>query len=1065
MNDLRSFFVATPRRLLLAVATIAVTVFLPAIGSAQGERLQYNEDIRPILNEHCFSCHGPDSASRQADLRLDQREPAIEMKAIVPAKPDESEIIRRILSGDPDELMPPPKSKKPLSDAQKELLKRWVAEGAEYQPHWSFIPPTRPKVPAVQDQAWVRNPIDAFILSRLEKMSLKPAPEADRRTLLRRVAFDLTGLPPKPEDVEAAANDKAPNWYEKFVDLQMSSPAWGEHRGRYWLDAARYADTHGIHFDNFREMWSYREWVIRAFNENIPFDQFTIEQLAGDLLPNATLDQQIASGFHRCNMTKNEGGIIDEEYIVLYARDRTETTATVWMGLTAGCCTCHDHKFDPLTQKEFYELSAFFNNTTQGARDGNVQNTPPIVNVPRGEDRDRLTQLPGLIAAAKERLESRKKEATTDFATWLAAATVETVGTGLPQQGVVFEAPLNDGEGKTTKFKVNGEERSSAVAENATWVDGPLGSKALQFTGQVLELSDVGDFGGEQAFSCSAWVKLNANDSSGAICSRMNKDAAYRGWDFWTQGRRVGTHIIHSWSDNALKVVAAEQVPANEWTHVAFTYDGSRKASGVKVYYNGKEQKTNVESDKLGPKADTHIDVPFKIGQRHNSDPLSNGQLQDLRIYNRNLQPGEVSALANGSQLASVIAKKPEERTDKEKEELFQWWLTNKDESTIAQQKDLAALEKENADLKARGTIAHVMAEKNAPAMAFILSRGDYDKRLEQVSPGTPAVLPKYADELPKNRLGLAKWLLTPEHPLTARTTVNRYWQELFGTGIVRSTNDLGTSGELPINQELLDWLAVEFRESGWNIKQFFKLLVMSNAYRQSAVTTPEKLAKDLENRHLSRGPRFRMDAEMVRDTALTASGLLVRKIGGPSVKPYQPDGVWDAVAMPGSNTRFYKQDSGEGLYRRSLYTFWKRAAPPASMEILNAPNREVCTVRRDRTNTPLQALLTLNDPQFVEAARNLAQSALLHGGDKFETRLEYITLRLIARPFRSEEAAIAQHSLAELAAFYNANAEAAKALLAVGESKPDEKIPPAELASWTMLVNQLMNLDEVLNK
>ena len=1039
-----------------------------ATSASAADKLEYNRDIRPILAENCFACHGPDSAARKADLRLDRREVAMESTAIVTGSPEKSELVKRILSADADERMPPPETKKELTAAQKETLRRWIAEGAEYQPHWSFIAPKRPQLPAVKNGAWVRNPMDAFVLARLEAMGLSPAPEADKRTLARRLSLDITGLPPAPELVEKFVSDSDPNAYEKLIDELMQSKHWGEHRARYWLDAARYADTNGIHFDNFRENWAYRDWLIGAFNRNLPFDQFTTEQLAGDLLPNRTLDQQIASGFNRCNITTNEGGTIPEEYLVLYDRDRTETTSQVWLGLTTGCAVCHDHKFDPLTQKEFYELAAFFNNTTQAAMDGNIKDTPPIVPVPRAEDRPRLTALEKELTDSRAAVEARKTAAKGDYDAWLASANVESLVKSLPTRDLYLSAPLNEGDGKTTKIQIENQEQAVPLTDSVKWQPGASGGKAVQTQGTGFELASAADFEKDQPFSVSAWIMIPPNDSQGAICSRMDNTKDYRGWDFWVQARRVGTHIVNTWPGDALKVVAAEQVPANQWTHVTVTYDGSGKASGVKVFYNGQPQKTNVEADKLQNTIRTT--VPFKLGQRNTSEPLSGLTIQDLRIYKQSLTPAEIESLAKVSRFAGILTKAADQRTDAEKSELYQWWLGAFDKSFQDATSKVSSLEKEQAAIKARGTVAHVMQEKPEEPGAFVLFRGEYDKRRDPVKAGTPGFLPPFPEGASKNRLGLAQWLLREDHPLTARVTVNRFWQEVFGTGLVRTSGDFGVSGELPSNAELLDWLAVEFRSPAdgsapWDIKRFFKQILMSNTYRQAAIATPEKLDKDADNRNFSRGPRFRMDGEMIRDYALAATGVLVPKIGGPSVKPYQPEGVWEAVAMIGSNTRDYKPDTGENLYRRSLYTFWKRSAPPASMEIFGAPNRETCTVRRERTNTPLQALVTLNDVQFIEAARHLAQTALKSGGSKDDERLDFVARRLLARPFRAEELPVVQTSLAELQKFYAAHADDAKKLISEGESKADASLDPTSLAAWTMLVNELMNLDEVLNK
>jgi hypothetical protein len=1019
--------------------------------------------VRPILAENCFACHGADSAARKAKLRLDVREDAIKAGAIVPGKPDQSEALRRVLTDDADEVMPPKKTKKTLTKAQKDLLKQWVAAGAEYQKHWSLIAPVRPLLPPVQDRGWVRNPIDNFILAKLEATGLKPAPEADRRALARRLSLDLTGLPPAPADVNAFVNDTAPNAYEKYVDHLLESPQWGEHRGRYWLDYARYADTHGIHFDNYREMWSYRDWVIRAFNENKRFDQFTVEQLAGDLLPNRTLDQVVASGFNRCNITTNEGGAISEEYLVLYDRDRTETTSQVWLGLTAGCAVCHDHKFDPLTMRDFYSMAAFFNNTTQNAMDGNIKDTPPTLLVPRPEDRPRWEQVAKELGELRRKADERKQAARAEFDRWLATARPDTVGARMPADGLRFHARLSEGSGNTINVTLDGKPREVGVSGAVAWDAGHVAAKAFRKQpGTALQVAEAGEFEKDKGFSYGAWVKL-PKLQFGAILARMDDQHDFRGWDLWVQNGRVGAHIINKWPTDALKVVSKGTLKAGQWTHVFVTYDGSGRAEGVRVYINGAPQETEFEANAL--KSTIRTTVPLKIGQRHTTAALDGMDVQDVRLYGRTLPPTEVEGLAKAGRACFLAEKPAAARTPAEKNELFDWWLVGVDEGFRSLGTRLGDLQREEAAIKGRGTAAHVMQEKNSEAMAYILFRGDYDKRRDPVKPDTPKALPPMPSDLPHNRLGFARWLTRPEHPLTARVTVNRFWQEVFGTGIVRTAGDFGVSGELPSHQELLDWLAVEFRESGWDVKKLFKLIVMSATYRQSTVLTAEKREKDPQNRLLSRGPRYRMDAEMIRDYALAASGLLVRRVGGPSVKPYQPEGVWEAVAMIGSDTRDYRMDSGDSLYRRSMYTLWKRAAPPASMDLFNAPSRETCTVRRERTDTPLQALVTLNDPQFVEAARHLAQDAMKDGDHSENCGIQFLAERLLVRGFRHEEMKVVRASLDDLLAFYKAHPEEAKKLLTVGASKAEPSLDPAPLAAWTMLANELMNLDEVLNK
>jgi hypothetical protein len=1048
-----------------ALALIALSSV--ARNFAAPPRVEYNRDVRPILSENCFSCHGADSASRKAKLRLDSFADAIAKRedgspAIVPGKPKESEAIRRIFVAD-DDLMPPEKSHKVLTAAQKDLLKRWVAQGAEYQPHWAFIAPTRPALPKVKNSKWVRNPIDQFILARLEQEKLKPAPEADRRTLARRVSLDLTGLPPTPEMVEAFVADTAPDAYEKLVDRLLASPQWGEHRARYWLDAARYADTHGIHFDNYREMWTYRDWVINAFNRNQRFDEFTIENLAGDLLPKATLEQKTGSGFNRCNITTSEGGAIDEEYLVLYARDRTDTTSQVWMGLTAVCAVCHDHKYDPLSQKEFYQLSAFFNNTTQKAMDGNVKNTPPTVVVARPEEQARWDELQPQLKTAGQRVEDRKKDARPEFESWLTNTNLPALEHPLPATIPALHLALTEGAGESVAANIGSDSRPLSIGTNTTWVDGAIAAKAWTVsTNTTLELAGVGNFERTNKFSYAAWVKVGA-DKTGSIIARMKDSDSYAGWDLWVQDNKPAAHIVHKWPDNTLKVIGKKELPKNRWHHLGVTYDGSSKANGLKLYLNGELLEVTTEKDSL--KDSIRTDAPFTIGQRTGGSRVDDAGIQDVRVYEQELTKAEVAALAEVPRLEYLTTKSADSRTKEETNEAFSIWLKRLDQPFQEFTANYAKLKEESEGIRLRGTVAHVMNERESPAEAYLLFRGEYDKRRDKLAPATPAVFPAMPAELPRNRLGFAQWLVRPEHPLTARVTVNRFWQELFGTGLVRTTGDFGIAGEMPSHPELLDWLAVEFRDGGWNVKQFYRLLVTSATYRQSAATTSAKLAKDPQNRLLAHGPRFRMDAEMVRDHALAASGLLIPKIGGPSVKPYQPDGVWEAVAMPESDTKSYKRDTGENLYRRSLYTFLKRAAPPASMDILNAPSRETCTVRRERTSTPLQALVTLNDPQFVEAARHLAERTLKEGGAQDPQRIDFMAERLIARPLKAKERKVVESGLKDLLAHYQAEPKQAEALLQVGESKPDATLDKPTLAAYTMVANQLMNLDEVLNK
>jgi hypothetical protein len=1026
--------------------------------SPPAAKLSYNREIRPILVENCFACHGPDSASRKAGLRLDQRELAVKAGAIVPGKPAESEMVQRIFAEKLSERMPPHKSAKKLTDAQKELLRRWIADGAEYQPHWSYIAPVRPELPKVKKADWVRNPIDAFVLAKLEEKGLEPSAEADKRTLARRLSFDLTGLPPDPKEVEAFVKDTDANAYEKLVDRWLALPQYGEHRARYWLDAARYADTHGLHFDNVREMWAYRDWVISAFNRNLPFDQFTVEQLAGDLLPNPKLDQLVASGFHRCNITTNEGGSIAEEVLVMYAKDRVETTATVWLGLSAGCASCHDHKFDSIPTKEFYQFAAFFRNTTQPAMDGNVPGSAPVIQVPGASDSPRWFELLKLTGDLRSDLERRRLENETKVSGWLKSG-----------EGKKLNEPLDPTQ---QLLSTDAGIKTAPKSIQSTPGSAP-GSTALQFTGDEALEVPMQDFDASKPFTIGGWFKTPM--TSAVLASQFaepgRKDSP--GWQFETpRGARV-SFTLRLDAKNQLVVTTGDVFPgAQKWMHLAVTYNGTGLKSGLVIYVNGKAQNSGPEA--IIPKdRSLKTTAPLRLG----AELFKGGAMHDFRIYRSQLSPDEVMLLSKWASLRPLLATDGSKLTVAERTDLALLNALRFDPSYAKTADRLAALTKEQDAIRSRSASTHIMQERpGSMPVARVLYRGQYDQPKDEVKAGVFSMLNPLPKDAPSNRLGLAQWLVAPENPLTARVTVNRFWQEIFGNGLVRTSGDFGVSGELPSHPELLDWLAVEFvrpspagfgvpHPAAWDVKKLIRLMVTSATYRQSSHVTKERLEKDPANTYLSRGPRFRMDAEMIRDNALAVSGLLVKKIGGPSVKPYQPDGVWDAVAMRESNTRDYRPDKGEGLYRRSMYTFWKRAAPPASMDILNAPSREYCTVRRDRTNTPLQALVTLNDPQFVEAARHLAQAALKEGGDKDGSRIGFMAGRLVSRPFRPAEMKVVQESLSDLLAYYKAHPQDAQKLLTVGESRPDASLDGPTLAAWTMLANELMNLDEVLNK
>ncbi len=1035
------------------------------------EPLQYNRDIRPLLAEYCFACHGADSAARQADLRLDRRDDAIGKGAIVPGKPHDSTLIERIFSDDLEQVMPPPESKKSLSAEEKNRLQQWIIQEANYQPHWALLAPSKPVPPEVTDETWSGNPIDKFVFQELENRGLTPAPAADPRTLFRRLHLDITGLPPSPADTltfETEFRRQPAIALENWIDRLMSLPSWGEHHGRYWLDAARYADTHGMHFDNYREMWPYRDWVIRSFNSNQPFDQFVIEQLAGDLLPNPTKDQLIATGFQRCNITTNEGGTIEEENLALYATDRVQTFGWVFLGLTTNCCQCHDHKFDPLSMKDYYSLAAFFRNTSQSGLDGNSKDgSASILVLPSEMDLPRWDHLPNEIAAAKSALEEHKISAKEQFETWLTGLTIENVNSEISSEGLAVHAKLNEGTGDQVSNQGSGPAAFSVVGKPQWHPEGKFGPAPMMNQDSTFIVGEPGDWDLDQSFSYGAWVNSANRQTNGAIIARMDDQTAHRGWDLLKIGGSFAVHLVDHWPDNALKVkTRGDAQQENQWQHVFVTYDGSRKPEGIKIFVDGKAESLQVENKTIKPDASIKTATPTRIGQRSEQQIFSGGMIQELRLYDRALTVEEVAAIAKVGLLSAYLTLPEPQRTPEQKQSVFEFYLQSIDPLYPKLVAQISTLEAEYAAIKNRSPITHIQQERaDSEPLADILIRGEYDKKGEQVHAATPAALHPLPVGQPNNRLGLAHWVVDSHNPLTARVTVNRFWQHIFGQGLVTTAEDFGVMGSAPSHPELLDWLAVDFREHGWDVKRFHKMIFTSATYRQAAAVTAEKLELDRSNTWFSRGPRFRMDAEMIRDLALQASGLLSAKMYGPGVKPYQPENIWDVVGLPEGNTRKYEQDTGENLYRRTLYSFWKRMAPPPNMDIFNAPSREVCSVKRERTNTPLQALVVLNDPLFVESARMLAETALLaERGDDLHA-LEIIAQRVLNRSLTSVESDLVLADLAAYLAHYREHPADANELIKVGSSVSSDKLEPSELAAWTMVCNQLFNLDETINK
>jgi hypothetical protein len=1036
--------------------------------STSGTKVDFNRDIRPIFSDICFACHGPDDNKRKANLRLDEMAAAMKPAksgaiAVVPGNTGKSELIKRITSTDDDERMPPLKTGKKLTPAQIDVMTRWIAQGAEYKSHWAFETPKQPALPAVRQKSWPRNGIDHFILARLEQEGLKPSPEADKTSLIRRATLDLTGLPPTPSEVDAYLADKSEGAYEAVVDRLLESPRYGERMALEWLDAARYADTHGYHIDSARDMTHWRDWVIQVFNRNESFDQFTIEQIAGDLLPKPTLEQKIASGFNRNHMINYEGGAIAEEYLNAYLIDRVNTTATVWLGLTMACAQCHDHKYDPLTMKDYYGFYAFFNNVPENGLDGRSGNAAPLVKVTGPGQKVKLAELTKAVEAAEAVMKSAEAELPAQQQRWEERVVASTEGASGPP-GLLLGCELNGSLGGTN---ASGGEVKGALAEASEpkWVEGTFG-KALQLKGEkenFVRLTPGAELEWTNAFSYGCWVKQSGKGSN-ALLAKMDDAEGLRGYDLLLGDGKLHLHLIHKWPENALRVVAKTAIPKDTWTHVLATYNGSGKSSGVKLYVNGKDVPFEATHDTLnGSILNT---TSLNLGKRSESHPMK-GAIADVRIYNRALSAGEVEKLVELPALA--LAHVPAaERTESQKKQLSAYFREHHAEKWKQAKESAAQAKKARDDFDKSIPSSMVMGELEKPRDTFILVRGQYDKRGDKITAGTPAALPPLPKGAAANRLSLARWLVSPEQPLTARVIVNRYWQMYFGNGIVRTAENFGSQADWPTHPELLDWLATEFMRTGWNVKGMQKLIVMSATYRQSSKVTKSVLERDPENLLLTRGARLRLPAEFIRDQALAVSGLLNPKIGGASVFPYQPPGLWEELMAREDNDNFtaqkYKQSKGADLYRRSMYTFWKRTSPPSTLGTLDAPDRQTCVVRRQRTNTPLQALLLMNDPTFVEAARKLAERMMTEAKeDKQRVSLAY---RLaMARAPKPGEVDVLLKLYREQLAMYRQDKESGSKLLRTGESASDTSLDPAELAAWTIVANAILNLDETITK
>lgn len=1062
----------------LQTMSVVLLLFFATEWSRADELVDFDRDIRPILSDNCFQCHGPDKENRDAELRLDRKENAFGIHngvaRIVPGKPGESELFRRVSATDPETRMPPKDSGRILTDQQIHLIRDWIAQGAEWKEHWAFVPPARPPEPVTKSTGWIRNAVDSFILSRLESAGLQPTTDANRSTLIRRVTLDLTGLPPSPEEIDAFVEDVSPGAWEKVVDRLLKSSAYGERMTVRWLDLARYSDTSGYQNDGPRTMWRWRDWVINAYNANMPFDQFTIEQLAGDMIeqtPNSgrlglgslildeeALDRWIATGFNRNHRSNSEGGVDPDEYQVEYVVDRVDTTATVWLGLTMGCARCHDHKYDPISQKEFFQVFACFNNIPENGRAIKEGNSPPYIKAPTTDQRIQLEQFDHTIANLEQQWENTLAGAKTAQMTWEASLSAGMPDNWALTEGLVAHLQL---DGSLKNRVVASDQTTSTVAPATTsatpqepvFVPGRFG-RALELTGEdSVEAGDFGKFEYQDRFTLAAWVKA---ESDGTILARKTPTTNGRGYSIGLRDGRLYVNLVNRWLDDSIRLATVNSVSQSEWHHITVTYDGSRQAAGIVAYIDGQACEVEIHHDFLNQTFVTS--EPFQIGSG-----LSNlkGLVDNVQVYNRTLSTREVGMIAIADTLAQIAMIPATQRTVPQLDKLRHGFLhTAAPDALKSVAARLKQLRQQRDQLIADMPTTMVMQE-SSPRTTRILSRGQFDQPMDEVQPGLPDALVTNNTSLTDGRLGLARWLVSGEHPLTARVAVNRYWQMYFGEGLVETMEDFGSQGSRPTHPELLDWLATEFVASGWNIKHMQKLIVMSATYRQSSFATKELRKRDPKNLLLTRGPRFRLTAEVVRDQALAASGLLHRRVGGPSVKTYQPDGLWSEFATD----TVYELATGDNLYRRSLYTYWKRTVAPPGMMTFDATTREMCTVRRARTNTPLQALTLMNDITYVEASRSLAERMIKEGGAEVEGRVIRGLRLVIGRVPTEQELTVLRSAVSGYKKQFAENPKSAQQLIGIGKSEAATDINANELATWTALASVILNLDETVTR
>ena len=1021
------------------------------------EPIQFNRDVRPILSDKCFFCHGPDAAKREADLRLDVREDALSANAFVPGKPEQSELIKRIKSHDPDERMPPPASKiEPLTVQEVAILEQWIQQEAIYEGHWSFLS-LRPVV--LPDNQANQHPIDAIVQDALSKRGLTQQPTADRGTLIRRLSFDITGLPPTPAEIADFLNDSTPNSYERVVDRLLESAAYGERMAADWLDVARYADSYGFQVDRERDMWAWRDWVVRAFNHNLPFDDFIKFQIAGDLIPNATDDQILATAFNRLHQQESEGGSVEEEYRVEYVCDRVQTFATAFLGLTFECARCHDHKFDPITQKEYYQLFSMFQNIDEAGLYSYFTRSPPTPTLWLNDAnaKEKLASLKGVVTERELRQQSLKPSLRLAFVEWL--KTRDSSSNNANNQMLLTEGLSKNELGRFSFDAANGDKLANEIkpdkpallrGENRV-VAGKF-NNAIEFTGDDPVDLPIGNFARHEPFSVSLWLKTPDEKERAVIFhrSRAWTDAASRGYELLIENGRLKWSLIHFWPGNAISIATQDKVPLNTWIHVVVTSDGSSRVEGLAIFVDGKSANSIVVKDKLTKEITGGGGDSIALAERFRDRGFKGGLVDEFRVFDRQLTPLESLYLFDENAATELLTKSSTEMSEPVREDLFKYFLTTQNTEWKAQLGELQSAHGEY-NKQADGTEEiMVMRELPEPKKAFTLVRGEYNQPRDEVFAGTPEALSPFPPGAPQNRLGLAQWLTEPQHPLTARVTVNRIWQNLFGRGLVRTSEDFGSQGSRPLYPELLDWLASNLIANRWDMKELLKTMVMSKTYQQKSIADERIMADDPDNEWLARGPRFRLPAEMIRDNVLSVSGLLNRKMGGPPVNPYEMAESFKPV----------KTNSDDTVYRRSLYTNWRRTGPPPAMVAFDAPRRQVCTAKRERTDSPLQALILLNGIQYVEAARVCGEKLYRDNQGDVSKMIENGCRLCLSQSPSPKETEILGRLYREQLEHFRAHPSDVDLLLKIGNAPRDNEIPGPEAAAATILAQALLNHD-----